>query len=179
MEVKTAKTTEVIFDVCDVLLLVKQHEELMTVLQQKTDQDYKLLYTMAKGGLMSDDLKDYLRGIFQKIVLKQNHLLKEYVKLQTLKKDVKMGKSETPETVTLPKHYGKKKIEEDIKKQGGNATEVQKAMLALNEMRNIYGKLLARGISDMVVDTNKLTEEDCRNIVSMVERLGSQFKKVK
>lgn len=176
MEVKTASATEVTFDMCDVLVLIKQHDELMEVLSKKTTQEYKMLYTMARGGLMNDDLKDYLRGIFQKIIMKQNHLLQEYVKIQTLKTHVKM---ENTETVSLPKHYGKKKIEEDIKNQKGGATEVQKAMLALNDMRNIYSKLLARGISDMVIDTEKLSEEDCRAIVSMVERLKAQFNKVK
>lgn len=68
----------------------------------------------------------------------------------------------------LPKFYGKEKILDDIKKQQIPATELQKAMLALNTMRNMYSKLLSRGISDTIDKTNFFNDEDCRAIVGVV-----------
>ena len=68
----------------------------------------------------------------------------------------------------LPRRYGKEKITEDIKRQGGNATPVQRAMLKVNDLKNIYVNLSARGIKDMLAGTNLLSDEDCRKIVSVI-----------
>ncbi len=40
----------------------------------------------------------------------------------------------------LPKWYGKEKIVKDIERQGGNATPVQRAMIKLNDLKNLYFK---------------------------------------
>lgn len=82
------------------------------------------------------------------------------------------AKEEKPK---LPKHYGKTQIENDIKKQGTPATETQKAMLALNEMRNMYSKLKTRGISDMLAGTDHLSEEDARTIVAVVNTMKKKL----
>lgn len=68
----------------------------------------------------------------------------------------------------LPRRYGKEKITQDIEKQGGNATPVQRAMLKVNDLKNIYVNLSARGIKDMLGDAGLLSDEDCRKIVSVI-----------
>lgn len=68
----------------------------------------------------------------------------------------------------LPRRYGKEKITEDIKRQGGNATPIQRAMLKVNDLKNIYVNLSARGIKDMLGDAGLLSDEDCRKIVSVI-----------
>jgi len=87
----------------------------------------------------------------------------------------KAKKTGKQDKVKLPKHYGKTQIEADIKKQGKPATEKQKAMLALNEMRNMYSKLKNRGISDMVAGTDKLSDEDARTIVAVVNTMKKKL----
>lgn len=68
----------------------------------------------------------------------------------------------------LPRRYGKEKILKDIEVQGGKATPLQNAMLKVNDLKNIYVTLSARGIKDMIGGSNLLTDTDCRDIVSVV-----------
>lgn len=68
----------------------------------------------------------------------------------------------------LPRRYGKESITKDIQAQGGVATPVQRAMLKVNDLKNIYVNLSARGIKDMVGGTNLLSDEDCRKILSVI-----------
>lgn len=88
------------------------------------------------------------------------------------KTNKKVDKSKSPK---LPKFYGKNKVEADIKAQGGKATELQKAMLAMNEMRNIYSKLLRKGISDTLNGTDNISDEDARTIVAMVRTMNKKL----
>jgi hypothetical protein len=78
----------------------------------------------------------------------------------------------------LPRRYGKEKIVKDIEKQGGVATPVQRAMLKVNDLKNIYVNLSARGIKDMLGDTNLLSDEDCRKIVSVVTIAERQLEEI-
>ena len=80
---------------------------------------------------------------------------------KTIVKKEKTGKE-------LPRRYGKEKITQDITKQGGTATPVQRAMLKVNDLKNIYVNLSARGIKDMLGDAGLLSDEDCRKIVSVI-----------
>lgn len=68
----------------------------------------------------------------------------------------------------LPRRYGKEKIQADIDKQGGKATPLQQAMLRVNDLKNIYVNLQARGIKDMVGGSNLLSDADCRDITSAI-----------
>jgi hypothetical protein len=68
----------------------------------------------------------------------------------------------------LPRRYGKEKIQADIDKQGGKATPLQLAMLRVNDLKNIYVNLQARGIKDMVGGANLLSDADCRDISSAI-----------
>lgn len=78
----------------------------------------------------------------------------------------------------LPKWYGKDKITKDIEKQGGNSTPVQRAMLKLNDLKNVYFNLNARGIKDMLASANTLSDEDCRKIVAAVTTFERQMETV-
>lgn len=68
----------------------------------------------------------------------------------------------------LPRRYGKEKIEKDIEAQGGKATPVQKAMLKVNNLKNIVVNLADRGKKDMLTGSQILSDVDCREIVSVV-----------
>lgn len=66
------------------------------------------------------------------------------------------------------RRYGKDKILKDIEAQGGKATQLQNAMLSLNTLKNLWVNLSARGVKDLTTGTNILSDEDCRNIISVV-----------
>jgi hypothetical protein len=78
----------------------------------------------------------------------------------------------------VPRRYGKEKITADILAQGGNANPVQRAMLKVNDLKNIYVNLSARGIKDMVGGTNLLSDEDCRKIVSVITIAERQLSEI-
>lgn len=82
--------------------------------------------------------------------------------------------SNKKETV-IPRRYGKEKITKDIEAQGGVATPVQRAMLKVNDLKNIYVNLSTRGIKDMVANTDSLSDEDCRKIVSAITTFERQM----
>lgn len=79
---------------------------------------------------------------------------------------------------TLPKWYGKQRIEKEIAEQGGKATPTQRAMLEINDLKNIYSNLLARGIKDLVNGSELLSDADCRKIASVVKLAKQQLSEI-
>jgi hypothetical protein len=75
----------------------------------------------------------------------------------------------------LPRRYGKEKILKDIELQKGKATPVQRAMLKVNDLKNIYVNLSTKGIKDMVGNAGMLSDEDCRKIVSAITTFERQM----
>lgn len=71
----------------------------------------------------------------------------------------------------LPRRYGKEKILKDIETQGGKATPLQNAMLRVNDLKNIWVNLSARGIKDMCGESEVklLSDADCRDITSAIK----------
>ncbi len=71
----------------------------------------------------------------------------------------------------LPRRYGKEKILKDIDLQGGKATPLQNAMLRVNDLKNIWVNLSARGIKDMCGESEVklLSDADCRDITSAIK----------
>lgn len=84
------------------------------------------------------------------------------------KKSTKKPKPKAQKETELPRRYGKEKIQADIDKQDGKATPLQTAMLRVNDLKNIWVNLSARGIKDMVGGSNLLSDADCRDITSAI-----------
>ena len=78
----------------------------------------------------------------------------------------------------LPRRFGKEKILLEIEKQGGKATPVQRAMLKVNSLKNLYVNLSARGIKDMVGGNHLLSDEDCRKITSVITIAERQLEEI-
>lgn len=66
------------------------------------------------------------------------------------------------------RRYGKDKIQKDIEAQGGQATQLQNAMLKINDLKNLWVNISARGVKDLTTGTTILSDEDCRTIISVV-----------
>ena len=96
---------------------------------------------------------------------------------EPIKVIVKDKVSEKKESV-IPRRYGKEKITKDIEAQGGVATPVQRAMLKVNDLKNIYVNLSTRGIKDMIANTDSLSDEDCRKIVSAITTFERQMAEI-
>ena len=67
-----------------------------------------------------------------------------------------------------PRRYGKVLIENDILKQNGESTELQKTMLALNDLKSMYINLNGKGTSDRFKGTNKISDADGKTIRAIV-----------
>jgi hypothetical protein len=78
----------------------------------------------------------------------------------------------------LPRRYGKDKIQKDIKEQGTPATALQRAMIDLNDVRNLYVKLSDRGIKDLLGGGQNFTDEDCRKISAIVKTFKQQAESI-
>jgi hypothetical protein len=145
------------FDFFRTLKVIESDKDLDEIFRDgKSNISYTLLSTLAKQGIIPAETIDRAKEIFERLILKNKKPLEKYLKVDLIKKEKK-----------LPKHYGKKRILEDIK-NSNSKSELDRAMLALNDMRNIYAKLKARGIKDKMNGTHNLTKNDCRDIIATV-----------
>ncbi len=153
----TTKTVQPEFNVFKALGVIEADKVLDDIFRDgKSDMSYNVLRTAAKQGTLPTETLDRVKEIFERLILKNKKPLAMYLKIEDVPKEHK-----------LPKHYGKKRILEDIKKSS-KKSELDRAMLALNDMRNIYAKLKARGIKDKLKGTHNLTKNDCRDIIATV-----------
>jgi hypothetical protein len=151
---------------------------------------FNVLRTLSKEGKTSDEVKEYLRGLFDNVVLKKEKHIEKYlriangeskvVKTNTINNTIKPIKKEKKQK--LPKHYGKKQIEADITKQNSPATALQNTGLAANKIKNVYLNLKNHFIHDYCGDgKKKLTEEQHRAfdaLARLIEQKAEQiFKK--
>ena len=147
------RTKELLVNIFEKLILTKK-DLIDKYLRYANSEGIKINYSNDLVVEVEDDIKEEEEeeDIFPPIV--------EEVKKLSVKKE-KTGKE-------LPRRYGREKILEDIKKQGGVATPVQRAMLSCNSLKNIYVNLSARGVKDMLGGTELLSDEDCRKIISVI-----------
>ena len=146
------RTKELLSNIFEKLILTKK-DLIDKYLRYANTEGIDINYTKEiEVEVEEDEEIDEEEGIVEPIV--------ETPKKKPVKKE-KTGKE-------LPRRYGKEKITQDITKQGGTATPVQRAMLKVNDLKNIYVNLSARGIKDMLGDAGLLSDEDCRKIVSVI-----------
>ena len=82
------------------------------------------------------------------------------------------------EKAKTPRRYGKTQIEEDIIKQNGVATELQKTMLALNVLKSLYINLQGKGTSDHYKGTSKISVADGKIIRSAISDFEKEIKHI-
>jgi hypothetical protein len=158
--------TQVRFDIHKTLRVIESIKAIDEIFRDGNKElSYSLLHVMAKNDTLSQDTLLRIQQIFESIILKNKEPLDAYLKIADI----------TPTKKKLPKHYGKKRILADAK---DGLTELDRAMLALNTMRNIYSKLKHRGIKDKLTDKKKLTTEDCRDIIAVVRILENRTKNI-
>jgi hypothetical protein len=119
---------------------------------------------MVKQNTLSSDLLDRITEIFERVILLKTKYINEYQKLNTI--DISVP--EEPKKTKPSKYYGKQRILKDVELNDGKLTELDRALLALNTLRNITARLRARGKNDKLCGTKKLSDSDCRDIVAAV-----------
>jgi len=173
------------------LTLIESNKDLLCILSEEVEIPINLLLSMSSEDLLNSETKTVIRNIFETLILTQSGLANKYMyfaKTNNISLEVKnIDKIPTPviekpkkitAVKTIPKRYGAEKIKKDIEKQGGESTPLQRAMLSLNILKNITTNLNNRGIKDIFTDTNILTDDDCRTIISLVKIAEQKFEAI-
>jgi hypothetical protein len=164
MEIQELKPT-IEFNPLKVLKLIENNQFLDRIFRDgDSNLSYNLLYSMVKQDNIPSETIENLRQIFERIILTKSKLKQDYVNLDDLKELV----SDIPLKNKASKYYGKRRILKDAEANGGKLTELDRAMLAINTLRNITAKLRNRGRKDKTANTNILSDSDCRDIIAVV-----------
>jgi hypothetical protein len=193
------KVAELKYDELISLYIIETDDILKEIFEEKVKTPFNLLYTFIKDGgeLVSSETKEVIFEMFDKLISTRVSLSERYKNLQQTGYVSKKIGVEQPITETivkptievveptkakkereLPRRYGKDKILKDIKEQNKPATPLQRAMIDLNDVRNLYVKMCDRGIKDMLGGGENFTEEDCRKISAMIKTFKQQAEKI-
>ena len=199
------KLAELEYNELVTLGMMEQCGDLKEIFTDEIKVPFTILYSLQKEGKLNDETKQLLVELFENLILTSKDLIGKYQRLmqspptpQTepvevaevveevieveevavveapIKEVIKDKVSVKKESV-IPRRYGKEKITKDIEAQGGKSTPVQRAMLKVNDLKNIYVNLSTRGIKDMIANTDSLSDEDCRKIVSAITTFERQM----
>jgi hypothetical protein len=122
--------------------------------------NYAVLIDQANRQELSSDILESLSNIFINAISQRESYLTDYDKFGVADKS--------------PRRYGKVHIQNDIKSQDGESNELQKTMLALNDMKSMVATLIDKGTSDRYKGTNKITEEEGRAIRAAIRNFKTK-----
>lgn len=197
MSITFEKVADLKFDELVSLYVIETDAMLKEIFEEKVKTPFNMLYLLIKDGgdSVSTETKQVIFDIFDKLISTGVALSERYQHLQNsgvvskkleekypsklepklevvVEKTVSVEKPKKEKE--LPRRYGKDKIQKDIKEQGIPATALQRAMIDLNDVRNLYVKLSDRGIKDLLGGGQNFTDEDCRKISAIVKTFKQQ-----
>jgi len=188
------KVAELKYDELISLYLIETDELLKSIFVEKIDIPFNLLYKLNKEGQLSQETKDYIYELFDKVISTRENLADRYQHLQNTDYPNKhifgnqihenvlvvepKAKAIVKKTKSIPRRYGKQNILKDIAKQGFPPTPLQLAMIDIYEVRNLHTKLADRGIKDIFLDTKNYTDEECRKIRAIVKTFKQQVNEI-
>lgn len=172
--VQSVQTENVEFDIFKALTVIENDKDINDIFRGDVKTPYSTLILLAKKGSMNPETINLVKELFEKIILVNQKPLKAYLKLGPTEL---APAADVPEKVKLPKHYGKKRILEDIA-NSEKKTELDRAMLALNSLRNIYSNLKNRCIKEKLTDEKIFTNAEYREIIATVRILENKLKPI-
>ena len=202
MAFEIKKLAELEYNELITIAVIENDEDLTSIFKEDIALSFPLLKTIAQNDELNSQTKVLLKDIFEAIILTSNRYISNYVRfggkvigdviiadLETTEDKVEepiietvVEKVEKPKKVktdkVLPKWYGKQRLEKEIAEQGGKATSTQRAMLEINDLKNMYSNLLARGIKDLETGSQLLSDSDCRKIASVVKLAKQQLSEI-
>jgi len=169
------KITELDYNELVTISVIENDADLNNIVKDNIKISFNLLRKMAIENSLKLETKELLKDVFDKIILTKPDLIQTYTKL--LESDI-TPKPVAINTKSLPRRYGKQKILKDIEKQDGNITPLQKAMLELNNLKNITVNLNNRCIKTYFNEDKVLIDEDCLDIIAVVKIAKQKLKNV-
>lgn len=152
------------FDVLKTLYVIENDPDLNKIFKKFVpSSSYNTLYSIVKNGKLELEIVENLKEIYN-IILSNKKMLEKYGPIKS--------------STRRSKYYGKKKLLDDI--SNGEKTEVDRALLALNDLLNTVSKLRSRCIRDKEPQRTKkiLTAADYRAIVGIVNVLNAKVKPI-
>lgn len=195
MKVTVEKIADLEYNELVALNVIEKDADLKSMFTEDVRLPFSMLYRMSKDNILTEDIKEIVFDFFDKVISTKKGYVEKY--LRVLNSDIEnlvpaevvtqeipivvetapvvtpvpTVKKTTSTTKKLPKWYGKEKIVQDIKNQGGVGTNPQLAALANNDLKNIYLTMNNKCINDMLTDTRKLTDEEYRTFKSAVRTI--------
>ena len=193
------------FDILITLNVIKRENDLVTLLGLDLSESVDDLLLLHRYNSLKENHLKALEEIFIDLILTNQTYIDLYNKLEANPLMLKKGDANAPAPTPvaepapvkevkavvkpktpakekapakLPRRYGKTEILKDIAKQGGKPTLTQTTMLKVNDLKNYYVKLSNLGIKDMLTDTQVLSEEDCKQILSAVNIVEQKLGKI-
>ncbi len=156
---------EVKFNILKTLYIIEHNKDLNKIFKgYYPDLSYNSLRIMAKDASLEPKVLEISQNIFDSIIKENSKMLEKYVELNLKKIAPKPSK-----------YYGKEKILKDIIK-AGKKTDLDHALFAINDLRNITARLRRKCIIDKTSHLPILTKEDYRNIAASVSTLQKKLK---
>lgn len=164
----TQVQSKIIYDSLKTLIIVENNADLLEIFQEDIKIEIPLLKLMAEKGSLSNNIEALLEAIFNSIILNKQRYIDEYSLIEGCGTGHKSRK-------VLPRRYGKVQILQDIEKSGNKPTDLQRAMLAINDLRNIYVSLTNKCITDYFNESKKLDDTHCRDISAAVASIKKKL----
>ena len=164
------KLKELDFNIYKTLKVIEDDEDLKSIFKEDIKTDFDMLYRLIKDELLPDTILDYAKDIFDNIIITKQDLIDKYQSLEIGDAPKKYSKKK------VPRRYGKAQILKDI--ADGKPSELQRAMLSINKLKNIYVNLNARCIKDTMGMTTLLSNTDCRDIVATVTTVEKRLEDI-
>lgn len=150
--------TEIQFDVFKTLYIIENDKMLDGLLKRYVPNvSYSLLRTMFKDNTLESKTLEIIESIFNDVIKEDEKIIDKY---ESLGLDTIITKARPS------KFYGKEKTLQDIAANG--KTELDLALLAINDMKNNIAKLRRRCINAKRGQTT-LCDEDYRGIVAATQ----------
>jgi hypothetical protein len=204
LEIKKLKELE--YDALITLAVIESDSDLTEIFADEVSLSFAMLTTLSKNGELSEQVKELLVSLFNDIICSSKVLVSNYIKfggkvlgdipveiiepvaefiptpvstrfVLDVVEEPKV-EAKTKKEKATSKWYGKERLLKEIAEQGGKANPTQRAMLELNDLKNIYSSLLARGIKNLETENVGLTDNDCRLITSVITTAKRQLAEI-
>ena len=202
MGVTVEKITDLEYNELVALNVIEKDADLNSMFSEDVRLPFSMLYRMSKDKVLNEEIKEVIFDFFDKVISTKKVYVEKYLRVLNsdfenlvpvkvenqeisavveatpIEKPVTTTKKTTPSTKKLPRRYGKEKILQDIKNQGGVATNPQLGALSNNDLKNIYLMMDNKCINDMLGDNRKLTDEDYRRFRLAVKTMQNMLKPI-
>ena len=174
------------------LAVIEKDPDLYEIFSDDISMSFNLVKTLSKENKLSEETKTFIKDLFDNIILTKISLVNKYLYFAKLEgkdlhpimlnneepevEEVKEPKKRNKIESSLPRRYGKDKIEQDIMLNGGKPNNAQLTALMVNDLKNIYTRLNTRMVNDLLTDDHIYTDEEYREIRATIQIVKNKLR---